>query len=157
MQRPWNVINTPIYSLATERHGVVNMNICTYVSAVSMKPKRYMVALHQQSQTFENLQTSHRAVLQLLSVAHLPYVKMLGKKSGKTHDKKRYLEKHAMLQTWQGHTVLKDAAAYLQMKRLWDKVAGDHVMYLFEVEKFQSANGSVLMLDDLRKHKIISI
>ena len=46
MTRPWNLLNLPVYSLATYQGEKVNMNICTYVSAVSMKPKQYMVAVY---------------------------------------------------------------------------------------------------------------
>lgn len=42
MKRPWNLANVPVYSLATYAGQKVNMNICTYVSAVNMKPKRYI-------------------------------------------------------------------------------------------------------------------
>ena len=45
MKRPWNIISPPVYSLVTyDEEGKVNMNICTYVSAVSMKPKMYSIA-----------------------------------------------------------------------------------------------------------------
>ncbi|MFM8913848.1 MAG: flavin reductase family protein [Flammeovirgaceae bacterium] len=157
MQRPWNVINVPVYSLATEVDGVPNMNICTYVTAVSMKPKRYMVAVYENTQTLANLKHTDRAVLQLLSSAHLPLINTLGKKSGKKYNKQQYLKKRSMLQTWQGHTVLKDAAAYVLLKSISHQSAGDHVMYLFEVEKFMSQTTPVLMLDDLRANKLISI
>ena len=47
MRRPWNIINLPIYSLQTvDKDGKLNMNICTYVSVVSMKPKIYSVAVY---------------------------------------------------------------------------------------------------------------
>ena len=40
MKRPWNIIDLPVYSLlSNDVNGNINMNICTYVSAVSMKPK----------------------------------------------------------------------------------------------------------------------
>ena len=40
MKRPWNIIDSPIYSLqSVDEEGKINMNICTYVTAVSMKPK----------------------------------------------------------------------------------------------------------------------
>ena len=47
MRRPWNIINLPIYSLQTvDSNGKLNMNICTYVSVVSMKPKIYSIAIY---------------------------------------------------------------------------------------------------------------
>lgn len=157
MQRPWNVINVPVYSLATEVNGVVNMNVCTYVTAVSMKPKRYLVAVYENTQTLANLQTNEFAVLQLLSPIHLRLINALGKKSGKTYNKQQYLQKQSMVETWQGRTVLKDAAAYLLLKKVWHRPAGDHLVYVFDVEKFLSLPNPVLTLNDLRAHKLISI
>lgn len=42
------------------------MHICTYVSAVSMQPKRIMVALYHGTQTLENVEITGEFVLQLL-------------------------------------------------------------------------------------------
>lgn len=92
MKRPLNLSNIPVYSLATYDGEKVNMNICTYVSAVSMKPKRYMVALYHQTQSLQNIINSKRAVLQVLGKHHLPLVKILGKKSG-CHLRQRNLPK----------------------------------------------------------------
>jgi flavin reductase (DIM6/NTAB) family NADH-FMN oxidoreductase RutF len=116
-----------------------------------------MVAVYENTQTLDNLPHCNRAVLQLLSPAHLHLVNALGKKSGKKYDKQRFLEKESMLQTWQGYSVLKEAAAYLLLKPIGQQPAGDHVMYLFDVEKFLSRPNRVLMLDDLRAHHLISI
>ena len=68
MRRPWNIINLPIYSLQTvDKDGKLNMNICTYVSVVSMKPKIYSIAVYYGTKTFENLENSDYVVLQILS------------------------------------------------------------------------------------------
>ena len=46
MKRPWNRINTNIYSLLTQNsESDFNMNICTYVSVVNMTPKIYMISI----------------------------------------------------------------------------------------------------------------
>ena len=56
MKRPWNIIDLPIYSLqTTDKKGNINMNICTYVSAISIKPKMYSIAIDYNTKTFENL------------------------------------------------------------------------------------------------------
>ena len=68
MKRPWNLIDLPVYSLLTlDEEGVINMNICTYVSAVSMQPKIYSVAIDYKTKTYQNLTNSQVAVLQLLT------------------------------------------------------------------------------------------
>ena len=54
MKRPWNIISPPVYSLVTyDEEGKVNMNICTYVSAVSMKPKIYSIAIDYTTKTYK--------------------------------------------------------------------------------------------------------
>ena len=68
MKRPWNIVSPPVYSLLTfDDDGKLNMNICTYVSAVSMQPKMYSIAIDYTSKTYKNLQKSSKVVLQLLS------------------------------------------------------------------------------------------
>ena len=92
MRRPWNIINQPVYSLLTKDSlGNINMNICTYVSAVSMNPKIYMIAIYYNTKTYENLINSDSAVLQLLSKDNISLVRGLGKKSGMKIDKDKYL------------------------------------------------------------------
>ena len=84
MKRPWNLSDLPVYSLATYDGGRVNMNICTYASAVSMVPKRFMVAVYHHTQSLFNIEKSNNAVLQLLGTHHLSLVNVLSKKSGNT-------------------------------------------------------------------------
>ena len=53
MKRPWNIIDLPVYSLlSNDMNGNINMNICTYVSAVSMKPKIYSIAIDFKTKTY---------------------------------------------------------------------------------------------------------
>ena len=155
MKRPWNLSNLPVYSLATYDGGRVNMNICTYVSAVSMTPKRYMVAVYHNTQSILNTQKSNTAVLQLLSQQHLPLVNVLGKKSGKRYDKHSYLIKKKLVGTWEGMPVLSNCAAWVKLEKLWAKEAGDHTMYLFDVVAFKTNHEDVLTLDHLREKKLI--
>lgn len=55
MQKPWNLINLPVYSLATSTNDKANFNICTYVSAISMTQKLYAVAIYLNTQTLANV------------------------------------------------------------------------------------------------------
>ena len=68
MRRPWNISNSPIYSLVTFDDNILNMNICSYVSVVNMSPKIYAISLDYNTKTYKNIinKTSH-IVLQLLS------------------------------------------------------------------------------------------
>ena len=155
MKRPWNLSNLPVYSLATYDGGRVNMNICTYASAVSMVPKRYMVAVYHHTQSLFNIEKSNNAVLQLLGTHHLSLVNVLSKKSSKRYDKQSYLIKKKLLGTWEGMPVLSNCAAWMKLEKLWAKDAGDHTMYLFDVVAFKTNHEDVLTLDHLREKKLI--
>ncbi len=158
MKKPWNLPDLPVYSLATT--GVVgfNMNICTYVSAVSMKPKRFMVAVYHGTRSLENMLAEQQAVLQLMDASQTGLVRTLGKKSALHFDKQSWLRKKDVLTEWQGFTVLKDAAAWMLLQKLWYKDAGDHVLFLFDVLKYQvNTPDNLMTINTLRENKIISI
>ncbi len=133
------------------------MNICTYVSAVSMKPKRYMVAVYHQTQSLQNLRNSKTAVLQLLGKHHLSLVNVLGKKSGTHYDKEAYFRKKKLLEVWNEKNILTNCAGLMELKKIWTKDAGDHTMFLFDVKRFTTNHQNVLMLDDLREKKLVRI
>lgn len=157
MKRPWHLANIPVYSLATYDEQKVNMNICTYVSAVSMKPKRYMVAVYHQTKSFENILKSKTAVLQVLGKEHISLVNVLGKKSGLRYDKQTYLTKKKCLEIWNDKPVLADCSGLMELEKMWSKSAGDHTMFLFDVKRFQTNHENVLMLDDLREKGLVRI
>ena len=157
MKRPWNIVDVPIYSLASYDSEEVNMNICSYVSAVSMKPKLYMIAIDYQTKTFSNLSATDRAVLQLLHQDHAPLVSLLGKKTGNKVNKAQRLEKKELLTEWNGYTVLKDSCAYISLKvKDRTNIGGDHELFYFEVEKsVTKEEQNILMFQDLVQKGII--
>lgn len=146
----------PVYSLATSNEGVVNMNICTYVTAVSMEPKIMMVAVYEQTKTLENILTADTAVLQILHKDQASLVRTLGKKSGITYNKYLYLKKKDMLSEWKNFTVLKDACAYMELEKISFLKTGDHTSYFFKVKNAVSRRQEVLTTQDLRNLAIIS-
>lgn len=157
MKRPWNLPNIPVYSLATYTGQKVNMNICTYVSAVSTKPKRYMIAVYRQTQSLQNVLHSKTAILQLLGKQHVSLVNALGKKSGFRYDKESYLTNKKWLGLWNDKKVLAQCAGLIEIEKIWSKDAGDHMMFLFDVKRFQTHHENILMLDDLREKKLLRI
>ncbi len=157
MKRPWNLADLPIYSLATYNGSKVNMNICTYVSAVSLKPKRYMVALYHNTQSLDNMHKSKTAILQLLGKQHIPLVNVLGKKRGKQYDKENYLARKKQIEIWNDKKVLSGCAGIMELEKRWSKEAGDHTMFLFDVKRFQTNHENVLMLDNLREKGLVRI
>ena len=157
MKRPWNIVDMPVYSLATYPGGEVNMNICTYVSAVSMKPKLFMVAIDYHTKTYQNLECTDGAVLQVLHQQHAELVPLLGKRSGKKVNKLEKLERKELVDEWQGHSVLAGACAYLLLKtKQRMNIGGDHELFYFEVEKSTTKSETgILMFQDLIKKGII--
>lgn len=133
------------------------MNICTYVSAVSLSPKQYVVAVYHRSKSLENLVTSKTAILQLLHVSHVGLVPTLGKKSGLIYDKEKYLRNSGRLNRWKDHDVLMNASALLLLGKKWSRVTGDHTLFLFDVLVSKTFNNEVLTMDHLREKKFIRI
>lgn len=169
MKRPWNLIDAPVYSLSTQFEGQTNMNICTYVTAVSMKPKRYMVAVYNNTKTLLNIQNNDSFVLQLLSEMQFSVVRNFGQKSGLNWNKHGFIQRKQTIKmqphenpystvVWNGFQVLSNAVSVILLKPIHSHLAGDHVMFLCDVIDFQNFNqSSVLMLNILRDKKIIRI
>ena len=156
-KRPWNIPDLPVYSLQTvSPQGVFNFNICTYVSSVSMKPKRFMIAVYKDTKTLENLEAGSEANLILLSKENINLVRTFGKKSGKDIDKFSKIKDKTI--DFQNMPVFTTAVAVMKLKPLQTLDAGDHIIYLFDLEKYKTLSQSpVLYLSDLRDKKIISI
>ena len=157
VKRPWNIVDMPIYSLATYSQGSVNMNICTYVNAVSMKPKLFMVAIDYTTKTYEQLEDSDYAVLQILHEEHQSLIKLLGKSSGHKVDKGQKLRNHDLLTEWHGYPVLDGACGYLLLKKQNRmNIGGDHELFYFHVEKSSTKSESgVLMFQKLIDEGVI--
>jgi len=157
MKRPWNIVDLPVYSLATYNDEQVNMNVCTYVSAISMKPKLFMIAVDYQTKTFENLNKTNQSVLQILHQDHAPLINLLGKKSGKQINKMDKLNQKGMLDSWLEHHVIRDACGYLLLdKKNKFNANGDHELFVFEVKKSSTKNESgILMFQELIDKGII--
>ena len=157
MRRPWNIVDVPVYSLATYDGEKVNMNICTYVSPISMKPKQYIVAIYYNTKTLSNISTSDAAVLQLLHQDHIHLVHPLGKKSGLKMDKAAWLDQHSLLMKWNEKPVLKGARAYIQLKKLGNAdTGGDHELYWFEATKSRTnKEEGILTFNDLIEQGVI--
>lgn len=155
MQKAWNIPDLPVYSLATYGDDFVNMNICTYVTAISMKPKLYGIAVYENTKTLSNIQNSSFAVLQLLHFSQYNLVNKLGKQSGFNFDKHSYLEKRNLTEIWMNYQVLKNVSARILLKKMSFQKTGDHVFHVFEVIKSNTYHQEYLRLNVLRDKKII--
>jgi flavin reductase (DIM6/NTAB) family NADH-FMN oxidoreductase RutF len=158
MKKPWNRINIPVYSVSSRHGEKQNMHICTYVSAVSMQPKHFMVALFKGSLTQEIVEQNPHFVLQLLEEKQYRLVALLGRKSGRTTNKVALLHKRKLLTEWKKFSVLSQALAWMELKVISSVDAGDHIMLLCDVMASKNVKeGKSLTLDTLREKKLIRI
>ena len=156
-KKPWNRVDLPVYSVSSK--GITdNMHICTYVSAVSMQPKRMMVALYAGTRTLANATKTRHFVLQLLHEDQYRLVNQLGKLSGNNIDKISRLQKRNLLSTWNNYFILKDALAVMELQTIEIIPAGDHTMFLCDVISYKNLNeGKALTTRILNEKGIIRI
>ncbi|HMO60671.1 MAG TPA: flavin reductase family protein [Ferruginibacter sp.] len=156
--KPWNRVNLPVYSISSKKGDACNMNIITYASAISMKPKRFVCGIYHDTKTLENTASTGEFVLQLLSSSQYRLVTLLGKQSGNNIDKTALLHKRDELQWWKGYPVLKNCLAVMLLKTLQEFDAGDHQCFICDVTAYKNCNpGQPLTLDILRQHKLVRI
>ena len=155
-KRPWNRINIPVYSLSTRDEAKGNMNICTYVTAVSLESKTYAISVYKETKTLENIQKNKRAILQFLGKQHVTLVNRLGKQSGFKRDKLKRLQ--PQLSYTNGLPYLNDALAILELEIIQLIDVGDHILAIAKVVNYKNnTDGEQLMLQDLRDAKIVNI
>ena len=156
MKRPWNRVNLPVYSISSKNGMQENMHICTYVSSVSMTPKRMMVAIFNGTKTLELATVEKHFVLQLLAEQQYKLIKLLGQSSGNSINKIQRLEKRKLIGTWKNFKVLNEALAYMELKAISMSDAGDHVIFICDVISFyNNLPGEPLTLNLLREKGII--
>jgi flavin reductase (DIM6/NTAB) family NADH-FMN oxidoreductase RutF len=156
-KRPWNRVNLAVYAVSSNGTKP-NMHICTYVSAVSMQPKRIMVAIYEGTQTLHNIRTNKIFVLQLLADTQFNLVNLLGKQSGKTINKISRLQKRNLISEWKDFYILKDALAVMHLKVMKEIPAGDHHLFLCDVTAHKNLhNGNILTTSLLHEKRIIRI
>lgn len=158
MRKLWNRAALPVWSLVTcDTSGKANMNICTYVTAVSMEPKRMMIAVYHGTKTRENIQIGNHMYLQLLAHDQAPLVRLLGQQSGNTKDKLKLLRKRRVLDETGPLPRLIACAGYLEVEALSiHDVGGDHDLLIVSVIAHKNLRDvPVLTTDMLREERII--
>lgn len=151
-RRPWNRVDLPVYSICSRSEAGFNMNICTYATAISMKPKRFFIGLYYNTQTLSNVLRSGECILQLLDRRQASLVNLLGRKSGQEYDKITVLHKRKLITQWKRYPVLQDALSLLHLRTVNHLPCGDHEGFLFEVTAFINRNEGVpLTLEYLRE------
>jgi hypothetical protein len=85
-RRPWNRVSQQIYSLSTlDTDGKINMNIVSYATAATLKPKSYVIAVYRGTKTHANIfdkSAKEYFLLQGLAKPQSRYIRPLGQKSG---------------------------------------------------------------------------
>ncbi len=166
MQRPWNRVNLPVYSISSnDCNGNANMHIITYAQAVSMQPKQFICAIYYGTKTLELVEANPHFVLQILAAEQYRLVDLLGKKSGKNINKIERLQKRNLLIDWNGFYILKEAIAVMEMKAVPLSLGEglgvrlpDHKLFLCDVLAYKNINdGEALTLDILREKNMIRI
>ncbi len=135
MRKIWNRPDLAVWSLVTiDEIGNANMNICTYVTAVSMDPKLMLVAVYHGTKTRSNIEIGGRVLLQLLGQEHAPLVRLLGHESGHTVDKIARLTKRHKLQYKDNLPYIASIPGYLlaEVEQLF-ATTGDHDLAIVRV------------------------
>lgn len=154
-KKPWNRVDQPVYSIASAAEGHVNMNICSYVTPVSMKPKRFIIAIYKNTLTLELVKKNPEFILQYLSQEQYKLINLLGKKSGHSIDKIQRLKNQVA--SYNDFVVLKDCLAYVHLRVLSWLDGGDHWCTLCDVVANKNIReAEPLTLNYLRDKKIIS-
>lgn len=157
-KKPWNRVNLPVYSVASKAGNRFNLHICTYASAISMHPKRFIVCIYKGTQTLENILHHPEFVLQVMGASQYKLVNLLGKKTGRKTDKVRLLEKRMELKEWEGFKILANCLAVVLLQVIHQLDGGDHICFVCEVKGWKNLHdGIALDLDELRKQGIVSI
>jgi flavin reductase (DIM6/NTAB) family NADH-FMN oxidoreductase RutF len=158
MRKLWNRPDLPVWSLVTAgQEGQTNMNICTYVTSVSMTPKLMMIAVYEHTKTLENIlaQPKQPILLQLLSQSLAPVVRICGQQSGHTIDKVNRLRKKYSLSYYEELPYFVDAAGIMQL--VPDSLItgeGDHCLVVAKVAWSKNLNDvPILTTEYLKRHK----
>lgn len=154
----WNRVNLPVYSVSSvSSDGVPNMNICTYASAVSMDPKRFMVALYKETKTLKNVRANNKMLLQVLSQANLHRVRRLGFSSGNEKDKLQGMDEE-LTEFQDGLRYLNECMGFMKLEVIKWIDAGDHIMTLCDVKYSKNiTEHHPMTMHDLREKGIVRI
>lgn len=155
--KPWNRVDGPIYSLATTAGGKGNFNICSYVTPIAMKPKRFIVGVYKDTKTLANLEANPIGLLNYLAQDQANHIKLLGKKSGHTVDKVAQLGSQVE-HVGDGLYKLKGAIATLRLRFLDRLDCGDHWAWLAHVDSYENLREApALTLEELKRQKLILV
>lgn len=154
--RPWNQPSLQVYSLSSfdPESKIHNMNICTYVSKISLEPKLMLIAVYKGTKTLSNLQKYPHGILQILSEDQSKLIKKLGKQSGNNQNKLKKLE----LNFSNNLSFLPDSISYINLDFQNNfEVDGDHILFIAKIAGYKTLNPNKKPLTThfLKQNKII--
>lgn len=157
MKKLWNYAPYPVWSLVSQdTQGVANMNICTYVTPHSMKPKEFMVALYKNTQTLANIQQTHHGILQLLSSSQTHLVAQLGKKSSRKTNKMKYVFAKEDIAYHSTLPYLINAVGFVELEFFqYIETEGDHIIGLAHAIHSKNLNEVEVMTTQILQDKKI--
>ena len=147
MRKLWNRPDDAVWSLSTlSPDGVPNMNICTYVTAVSLDPKLMLVAVYRETQTLKNVAVGETVLLQLLGEDLAPVVRICGQLSGTKIDKISRLKKRFELGE-EGRLSYFQAAAGIMTLNVEQLIetSGDHYLLVGRVTKAKNLHDKPIL------------
>lgn len=147
-RRPWNRVDEQVYSLFTNKQSP-NMNICTYVTPISLDPKGFIIGVYKGTYTNENI--GLRVLLQYLNENQIKYVKKLGYKHGPNK------LKNIPLKEYNGLFYIDGVNSIVELEVISKKQGFDHDLILCKVLSYKNLNDFPnLTTNVLRNKKIIS-
>lgn len=158
MRRIWNRPAYPVWSLSTiDAEGQGNMNICTYVTPISLQPKLMLVSLYHHTRTLANVQATERALLQLLTREQLSAVRTCGRQSGNDVDKLARLTGNHSIGFHHELPYFKVCAGFMELTFIdFFEVGADHLLGIARVETAKNlTDGEILTTDYLKEQGII--
>jgi flavin reductase (DIM6/NTAB) family NADH-FMN oxidoreductase RutF len=127
------------------------MNIVTYATPATLKPKSYVIAVYRNTKTHSNLfnKPNTHFLLQGLSSVQTKQIRTLGQKSGLKYDKVKYLTKQN-LQYYElkneSYGYLPDCGFVLLCKLTNSIKHGDHDLITADVVKIIADNKEAKLL-----------
>jgi len=139
-KRPWNIPSLPVYSLATiDQNRIANFNMCTYVTAISLKPKLFAIAVYEGTKTLENLLNQNQNPnLILLSESNINLFNLLGKTTGNKKNKQAILtKKHEDLTDFHGIPAIHSANSVMNLEVQSQSKQGDHHLFIMKLVSYK--------------------
>jgi len=158
MRRLWNRPADAVWSVSSiSDTGIGNMNIATYVTAVSLDPKLMLVAVYKNTQTLQNVTVGKTILLQLLTQELAPVVRVCGQLSGQKIAKIPRLQKRYALAKHNALFYFTQSAGFLELEiEQLTKTSGDHVLLIGRVITAKNlVDAPILTTTYLKDHKYI--